>query len=350
MANLPDSWLWPPLVLGEALSLLRAACHSGAANPQPPIPGLLPLDRKCRAHHGLRSPTRRNHLRRLRAPTRPHGAGTLIPTGPRCFSRSCPAPSCLRPNSRKSASIPPSSAPHFAPPSKRPSCARFKRCSIAQKSPPPNKLGRARPFCANASAPNVSAASGFCDCRPAPASGGNCGTRGVPGRLLALAIAHALQYGLWILAWYLVGSHVLSGGTDRGWLIPWALLLLTLVPLRVLITRLQGWAAIGAGALMKQRLFFGSLRLDPDSLRHQGAGQLLGRVLESEAVEALALERRLSRPAGAHRNYRRDLRAGGRRGRPAAIGAALPLAPGRGCHRVEVFSSAIATGLKFAWR
>lgn len=111
----------------------------------------------------------------------------------------------------------------------------------------------------------------------------------VPGRLATLAGAHALQYGLWIIAWYLVGTHALRGGADRAWLIPWALLLLTLVPLRVLITRLQGWVAIGAGALLKQRLFVGALRLDPDSLRHQGAGQLLGRVLESEAVEALAL-------------------------------------------------------------
>ncbi len=111
----------------------------------------------------------------------------------------------------------------------------------------------------------------------------------IPRRLLALSLAHALQYALWILAWYIVGSNVLRGGADRAWLLPWALLLLTLVPLRVLITRLQGWVAIGAGALLKQRLFFGSLRLEPDSLRHQGAGQLLGRVLESEAVEALAL-------------------------------------------------------------
>jgi ATP-binding cassette subfamily B protein len=111
----------------------------------------------------------------------------------------------------------------------------------------------------------------------------------IPRRLLALGGAHALQYALWILAWYIVGSNVLHGGADRAWLIPWALLLLTLVPLRVLITRLQGWVAIGAGTLLKQRLFFGSLRLEPDSLRHQGAGQLLGRVLESEAVEALAL-------------------------------------------------------------
>jgi ATP-binding cassette subfamily B protein len=111
----------------------------------------------------------------------------------------------------------------------------------------------------------------------------------IPRRLAALASVHAIQYVLWLLAWYVVGSNILRGGTERGWLIPWALLLLTLVPLRVLITRLQGAIAIGAGALLKQRLFFGSLRLDPDSLRHQGAGQLLGRVLESEAVEALAL-------------------------------------------------------------
>lgn len=111
----------------------------------------------------------------------------------------------------------------------------------------------------------------------------------IPRRLAALASAHAIQYVLWILAWYIVGANVLRGDGDRGWLIPWALLLLSLVPLRVLITRLQGSVAIGAGALLKQRLFLGSLRLDPDSLRHQGAGQLLGRVLESEAVEALAL-------------------------------------------------------------
>jgi ATP-binding cassette, subfamily B, bacterial len=111
----------------------------------------------------------------------------------------------------------------------------------------------------------------------------------IPRRLAALASAHAIQYVLWILAWYVIGSNVLRGDADRAWLIPWALLLLTLVPLRVLITRLQGSIAIGAGALLKQRLFLGSLRMDPDGLRHQGAGQLLGRVLESEAVEALAL-------------------------------------------------------------
>jgi ATP-binding cassette subfamily B protein len=111
----------------------------------------------------------------------------------------------------------------------------------------------------------------------------------IHSRLLALTAAHSTQYILWILAWWVVGSNVLNGRRDRSWLWLWALLLLTLVPLRVLITWLQGKIAIGAGARLKQRLFFGALRLEPDSVRHQGAGQLLGRVIETEAVESLAL-------------------------------------------------------------
>lgn len=46
---------------------------------------------------------------------------------------------------------------------------------------------------------------------------------------------------------------------------------------------------IGAGGLLKSRLLCGALRLAPDEARAQGAGQLLGRVIESEAVESLAL-------------------------------------------------------------
>ncbi len=111
----------------------------------------------------------------------------------------------------------------------------------------------------------------------------------VPQRLFTLAGAHAIQYVLWILAWWVVGANVMRGRTDTGWILLWALLLFTLVPLRVLITWLQGLVAFGAGARLKQRLFFGALRLEPDSIRHQGAGQLLGRVIESEAVDALAL-------------------------------------------------------------
>ena len=111
----------------------------------------------------------------------------------------------------------------------------------------------------------------------------------LPQRLLVLSAAHAAQYGLWLLAWWVVGQGALAGRLDRGWLLAWALLLLTLVPLRLLVTWSQGWFAIAAGGLLKRRLLAGALRLEPEEIRQQGAGQLLGRVIESEAVEALAL-------------------------------------------------------------
>ena len=160
----------------------------------------------------------------------------------------------------------------------------------------------------------------------------------IPRRLAALASAHAIQYLLWILAWYIVGSNVLGGGTDRAWLIPWALLLVTLVPLRVLITRLQGSIAIGAGALLKQRLFFGSLRMDPDSIRHQGAGQLLGRVLESEALEALALSGGFLALVALIEIIVAIFVLAFGAGGTFAIGIALPLAARRGLDRLAIFS------------
>ncbi len=111
----------------------------------------------------------------------------------------------------------------------------------------------------------------------------------LPRRLLLLACAHAVQYVLWILSWWVVGRAALEGRLDRGWLLAWALLLITLVPFQLLTTWWQGVLAIGIGALLKSRLLHGALKLEPEEIRHQGAGQLLGRVIESEAVESLAL-------------------------------------------------------------
>jgi ATP-binding cassette subfamily B protein len=70
----------------------------------------------------------------------------------------------------------------------------------------------------------------------------------VPQRLFTLAGAHAIQYVLWIVAWWVVGSNVLRGRTDSGWIVLWALLLFTLVPLGVLITWLHGSVEFGRTA------------------------------------------------------------------------------------------------------
>lgn len=107
-------------------------------------------------------------------------------------------------------------------------------------------------------------------------------------RFLAMVILQFIQYLLLIGSWWLIGRGALQGQFDFGWLLAWALLLLTMIPIRLLITWSQGIIAIGVGGLLKQRLLYGALKLDPDVIRGEGSGNLLGRVIESAAVEALA--------------------------------------------------------------
>jgi ABC-type multidrug transport system fused ATPase/permease subunit len=111
----------------------------------------------------------------------------------------------------------------------------------------------------------------------------------IPSRFVALIGAYLGEYALWILSWWLIGKGALEGTFDSGWLLAWALLLLTIVPFRLLSTWLQGVVSIGVAALLKRRLLYGALRLTTEEIRVQGVGQFLSRVLESEAVEAMAL-------------------------------------------------------------
>ena len=111
----------------------------------------------------------------------------------------------------------------------------------------------------------------------------------LPLQLLVLAGAHVLEYLLWISSWYIIGEAALQGRVDRGWLTAWALVLITMVPFKALATWWEGRVAIGTGSLFKQHLLYGALRLDPSEVRAEGAGQLLGRVIESQAVESLGL-------------------------------------------------------------
>lgn len=112
---------------------------------------------------------------------------------------------------------------------------------------------------------------------------------GLGGRLVQYLAAYAVSYALFVLSWTLAGRGALSGRIDRGWIIAWALLLLTQLPLRVLATWSGGRLAIEAGVLLKKRLLAGALALDVDHVRGAGVGQIFGSVVEVEAFEALAL-------------------------------------------------------------
>jgi ATP-binding cassette subfamily B protein len=293
MANLSDSWLWPPSRLGEVAHALVRAASPLLATPPPnaDLDALANWLESATLALGFEAQPAETTYADFEQHLRQMGPALIhIPTddGP-AFLAILPGAMLLAPNLTKIRVDPALIRSALCAGMEAPVLREIQQ-TLDRAQIPQSKQGPARDAILRERL-SSKRIRGIWLLRLPP--GANFGEQlrhaHIPRRLAALASAHAIQYLLWILAWYIVGSHVLRGGTDRGWLIPWALLLLTLVPLRVLITRLQGWVAIGAGALLKQRLFFGSLRLEPDSIRHQGAGQLLGRVLEAEAVEALAL-------------------------------------------------------------
>jgi ABC-type multidrug transport system fused ATPase/permease subunit len=104
-----------------------------------------------------------------------------------------------------------------------------------------------------------------------------------------LIFAHTAQYLLWLASWSVLGRLSLEGRMDRGWLLAWALLLMTLIPFRLMATWKQGLLAIGVGGFLKRRLLCGALRVEPEEMRHCGIGAFLSQTFEAELVESFAL-------------------------------------------------------------
>ncbi|MBL8771700.1 MAG: ATP-binding cassette domain-containing protein [Phenylobacterium sp.] len=98
-----------------------------------------------------------------------------------------------------------------------------------------------------------------------------------------------LLYAAEMLGWSLIGRSVLDGRLDFGWFTAWLLLLATLVPLRFAGGALEARIAVDLGRRLKARLLAGALKADPDAVGRQGFGQVIGRVMESQALESLAL-------------------------------------------------------------
>jgi ATP-binding cassette subfamily B protein len=99
--------------------------------------------------------------------------------------------------------------------------------------------------------------------------------------------AQIMLQALGIAAWWMIGRGALDGQVAGGWIIAWALVLVSAIPARVVGAWAQGTAALGLAISLKRRLLYGALRLAPDDVRHQGSGELLARVIESGAVESL---------------------------------------------------------------
>ena len=111
----------------------------------------------------------------------------------------------------------------------------------------------------------------------------------LPRTLAAIVGASFLASALGLASWVALGRGVLEGGLEAAWIGAWVLALASAMPLRWVEGYLQADFALRLGALLRRRLLAGAARLDPEDVRGEGSGALLGRVLESEALEALAL-------------------------------------------------------------
>lgn len=112
---------------------------------------------------------------------------------------------------------------------------------------------------------------------------------GVVRRAAALLVAHAVQYGLSLYAWYALGAGALGGEFERDWLMLWVLLVISSIPVQILTGWLQGRMLREASITLKRRLLAGTLRVELDLLRRAGVGQMWGRAMDASALEALAM-------------------------------------------------------------
>ena len=105
---------------------------------------------------------------------------------------------------------------------------------------------------------------------------------------VALGASVAAQF-LFVLAWWVIGEGALAGHFEWAWMWAWGLLLFSMIPLQLLNTWAQGAVSLGLGRLLKQRLLYGILQLEPEEIRHQGSGRFMGLVMETASFESLAL-------------------------------------------------------------
>lgn len=112
---------------------------------------------------------------------------------------------------------------------------------------------------------------------------------GIPVRLMQVVGLFVLLYCAELWGWSLIGGSTLSGKADWGLLLAWLLLLFTMLPWRLLASWNETIFALDTGRLIKSRLLAGALALPADAVKRSGVGNLIGQVMESQALESLAL-------------------------------------------------------------
>jgi ABC-type transport system involved in cytochrome bd biosynthesis fused ATPase/permease subunit len=120
---------------------------------------------------------------------------------------------------------------------------------------------------------------------------------GIGRGIAAAVVGYTAQLALVAGLWGTIGARAVVAG-DAGGSGIIAAIIAALVGARLASSWVAGRLAIQVGNVLRDRLLHGLLALDTESTRAQGIGQLLGRVVETEALESLALGGGLTAAAG----------------------------------------------------
>lgn len=107
--------------------------------------------------------------------------------------------------------------------------------------------------------------------------------------IIAILIAQIALQGLTLIGWSLISRQALQGTFDGAWLMAWGLLLFTAIPIQMWMATSASAFSTTLGSILKQRLIYGTLSLQPEAIRHEGIGHFLGRVMDSNVVESTSI-------------------------------------------------------------
>jgi hypothetical protein len=103
---------------------------------------------------------------------------------------------------------------------------------------------------------------------------------------ITVLIMYVIQVLLSIATWYVIGRGVFQGHFDWGWLLAWGILLFATIPVQLIVNDAQSELSMRSGAVFKQRLLFGTLRLEPEEIARDGT--VIRTVVESRQSNAWA--------------------------------------------------------------
>lgn len=105
------------------------------------------------------------------------------------------------------------------------------------------------------------------------------------GSFAAMGTLHLIQALLFVAMWWFIGRAALEQTLEPGWIAGIGGAMTSLLAAKALAGQQAGRLSLRLGAILRTHLLARSLRMPTRRLRGKGVGDLLGRVMETDAIE-----------------------------------------------------------------